>query len=315
MSGRMEMDNKREKWIEEKLTSCSQIIRDYMTSICQPIKTSATRKAYLGYLLDYENFVEDLGIDMIDAKPMHIDKYRSNLIKKGNGNSIINTKLSAVDSFYEFLKSNEFITSNPCDKIKKLRINEKSTVVSMTDKEVDLLKSNIKTRESRKVAKWKNRDVCIVQLGCSTGLRVSAIVNIDIKDIDFDKKEVSVIEKGNNPRTILLGDRTINMIRTWMGDREKIMDGEKYTDALFISQKKNRISVRAVEEMIEKNSNNIGKHITPHKMRSTCGMRLYEKKHDIYLVQQQLGHKNIKNTQIYAKASKAMLREAANILD
>ena len=315
MSGRKEMDDKKEKWISSKLRLCSQLLRDYMLSISET-KTSSTRKAYLGYLMQYEQFMMNEGISLTEVKPMHIDRYRKYIIGSGNKKnsaSIVNVKLCAIISFYDFLKENDLVDHNPCDSKKKLKVKQKEEVVAMTENEINILKHSIATGRNRRTQKYKNRDLCIVTLGCSTGLRVSAIVNIDIDDIDFEKKTIHVIEKGNKERIICVGENTLQSIRTWMHDRSQLAnENEK---ALFISQKHGRIATRTVEEMMQKETVNIKKHITPHKMRSTCGMRLYEKKHDIYLVQQQLGHANIKNTMIYAKASEDMLREAANILD
>ena len=162
-------------------------------------------------------------------------------------------------------------------------------------------------------AKYANRDLCIITLGCATGLRVSAIRNIDIEDIDFNSKIIHVIEKGNKKRDICIGDNTIRIIKTWMEDRQRIYGNN--SGALFMSQKKNRMAVRTIEEMIHNAAKGIDKHITPHKMRSTCAMRLYEKTGDIYLTAQQLGHENISNTMKYAKATEERRREAAELLD
>ena len=75
------------------------------------------------------------------------------------------------------------------------------------------------------------------------------------------------------------------------------------------------MSVRAVQKRFKMLSEETGKKITPHKMRATCATRLYESTGDIYLVQQQLGHKSIENTKRYAKVSDEKRREAASILD
>lgn len=306
MSGRAEQDRKREQWIDNKLLSAPTLLRDYMLSAKR--KTSSTRKAYLGYLIQYVNYMESIGVDIKEAKPMHIDRYIE-YISNGNGNAIINAKLAAVTDFYKFLQKNGFVQTIPCDKEMKLKIDQKESVIYMTDKEVDI----IKHRATEQKNKYSNRDLCIITLGCSTGLRVSAIVNIDIEDINFDDGTIQVVEKGNKKRVIYIGANTINTIKTWMKDREKICGNT--TGPLFVSQKHNRIAVRTVQEMIHNASKGIDKHITPHKMRSTCAMKLYDKTHDIYLTAQQLGHANIRNTMIYAKATDERRREAALLLD
>lgn len=73
--------------------------------------------------------------------------------------------------------------------------------------------------------------------------------------------------------------------------------------------------MREIAEIIKRNTINIDKHITPHKMRSTCATNLYEKTNDIYLVQEVLGHKNIANTRRYARMSEEKKKNAADIMD
>lgn len=306
MSGRYEQDAIREQWISNKLKNAPQLLNDYMLSAKR--KTSSTRKAYLGYLIQYVNYMESIGVNIKEVKPMHIDRY-VDFISNGNGNAIINAKLAAVTDFYKFLQKNGFVQTIPCDNGMKLKIDKKDSVVYMTDREVERIKH--KATESK--TKYKNRDLCIITLGCATGLRVSAIVNIDIEDINFDEGTIQVVEKGNKKRTIYIGANTIKTIKTWMKDRENICGNN--TGALFLSQKHNRIAVRTVQDMIHNASKGMEKHITPHKMRSTCAMKLYDKTGDIYLTAQQLGHANISNTMIYAKATEEKRREAALLLD
>jgi site-specific recombinase XerD len=195
-----------------------------------------------------------------------------------------------------------------------MTVPEKTTVTYMTPVEVRKVINTIKSGKGR-YKKYINRDVAIVEIGCSIGLRVSAIVNIDIEDIDMENNKMYVIEKGKKGRNVYFGDNTKESILTWISDRREITGND--TGALFISKNKTRMSRDAVSDMLKSAVKEAGieKRITPHKMRSTCAMNLYQKKGDIYLVQQQLGHKNIENTMIYAKATENQMIEAAAALD
>lgn len=311
MSGRIDQDNKKEEWIKSHITNCCPLIQNYMIGK-KKVHTSATRKAYLGYLIQYENFLKRNNIGITKVLPMDIDRYRDE-ISEGNNVSIVNAKLSAIHSFYDFLKENELVKINPCDN-KKLPVKSHKAPVYMTSKEEKQLKKNIMNK-NRKTDKWRNRDLCIVTIGLSTGLRVSEITNIDIEDIDFKNKKINnVYVKGGYTRDIYIGDNTIKSIISWLVDR-KLYIKNPDEKALFISQKGNRISNSAVERMMRRETSEFDKKITPHKMRSTCATKLYNKEGDIYLVAQQLGHKNIKNTMIYAQATEDKRRKAANILD
>lgn len=306
MSGRAEQDLQREMWIQEKLNDQSQVVKDYMLS-SKNRKTSSTRKAYLGYVIEFINFMESNDIDFYNAKPMYIDRY-IDFISEGRKHEIVNTKLAAISSFYAFLVKNDLANSNPINKDMRLESSDEKSVIYLTKSEEE----RVKKKASRK-SRNSVRDLCIITLGCATGLRVSAIRNIDIEDIDFKNKTIKVIEKGNKAREVFIEDNTIEMIKTWMKERE--MKYGTTTGPLFMSQKKNRMAVRTIEEMIHNVSVGVDKHITPHKMRSTCAMKLYNLTGDIYLTAQQLGHKSIETTKIYAEADDNKRREAAALLD
>lgn len=314
MSGRKEMDLKIEQWISEKLLNHGSEVKAWMTHLSKN-KTPMTRRAYLGYMNQYIQYCNKHELKLLEIKPMHIDQYIDELKQKGNGNEIINAKLSALISFYKFLQLNDLIIKNPCDKIEKLKIEDNHHIVSLTDKEINQIKNSIEKGNNRiRNQKFKSRDLAIIALGCSTGLRISEILNIDIEDINMENKTIEVIVKGDRRRTIYFGDNTKNLLQEWIDDREMILDGAEI-NALFINASNNRLGVNAVREMLKKETSGLDKHITPHKMRSTCAMNLYDKTGDIYLVAEQLGHKNIKNTMIYAEATEEKRRQAAEILD
>lgn len=312
MSGRNIQDEKNEKWVTDHLPNVSILIQNYMQSK-KGIHTSTTRRSYLGYLIQFEKFMKEKNIELTDVLPMHIDIYR-NYIAEGNGVSIVNAKLCAVLNFYEFLLENDLVTKNPCLH-KKLPVTQERKLVYMNEREEKHLKTGILLNKHRKSDRWVHRDYCIVTIGVATGLRISEITNIDVDDIDFENKVIrNVYAKGRKLREIYIGDNTIRAIRNWLDDRETLLKN-KSEKALFISQKGNRIANRTVQDMLQKETENFDKKITPHKMRSTCGMKLYNKTGDIYLTAQQLGHSNLKNTMIYAQATEERKREAAKILD
>ena len=230
----------------------------------------------------------------------------------------MNVQLAAIKGFFEFLFDNEIILNNPCKKMKAIKDNRIHDITVITDEDYKIMLDNIKNgvgnhRARALQKKWVNRDIAMLTLGVTTGLRVSAIVGINIDDIDFNNNTVRIIEKGNREKIVILGSKAIKDIKKWITDRKKIAD--KKEQALFICKTGKRMSTVSVEERFRKIAKGTGKKITPHKMRATCATRLYEATGDIYLVQDQLGHKNIENTKKYAKVSEKRKMEAANILN
>ena len=318
MSGRIQNTNKIESGIEERLKRYPSILTNYYYSMTD--NTATTKNAYVRYISDYFDFLTECGYDINDIevfKKMSLDdiNHYMNHIRFINVNgklvenkeSIRRTRISGIKSFYTYLVDCGIITKNPCDKVKLPKLTQDINVISMTGDEIKKVKEKIRNSND----KWATRDLLIFTLGCRTGLRVTALCELDIDDIDFGMKKITVIEKGNKSRDIQIENDTINLIKKWMKERGDIPG----CNALFISNRRDRVSVRTIERMIKKYTGDLDKHITPHKMRATCGTLLYEETNDVYLVANQLGHKNISNTLRYAGISEKKKKTAARILD
>ena len=155
----------------------------------------------------------------------------------------------------------------------------------------------------------------MLKLGFSTGLRASAIVQLDIDDIDFTNSRIKVTEKGDYDNYIILNEKMKQQLLLWLDDRQKYF-GHFKTNALFVSQMGNRLSALRLSELIRKYAEGAtDKHVTPHVMRHSCATNLYEKTGDIYLCAKQLNHKNVITTQRYAEISKSKQKEDASILE
>ncbi len=327
MNGRKEQELIKENKINKMLDGQPEILHSYSYSFIG--KEITTKKAYIGYVITFINFLQDeikLNINDVNAyknvRPSHINRFME-YVKytngKENGASIRATKLYAVSNFFEFLIDEGIVDSNPCQRIKPPKEKFEKEIIALNTEEIKILEENIKNgvgshRSVERNKKWINRDLAIIMLGCSTGLRVSAIAQINLNDINFSQHKIRVIEKGGIGKYVYIGNNVEKQLLTWINDREKIMN-KNDCSALFISNQKKRITTECIRQIIKRNTYNINKNITPHKMRATCATRLYEQTGDIYLVQQQLGHSNIKNTRKYAKVNTNKLREAANILD
>lgn len=331
MTGRQEHNEILDNKTKAMLVGQPEILEEYFYSFTD--KTSFTKKEYTRIVIEFIRYLGKNGFDVYDrecfasVKKSDIDKYMNTDakyrvvggVKIENGESNRATKFYAISNFFDFLESGEYIKVNPCSKVKPPRVNIDKDIVAMTPDEIEMLKTNIingvgSQRSIAEHEKWINRDLAIVTLGCSTGLRITSISEINISDINFDKNTVVVREKGNKERTIYFGDNTARTIKNWIKDRNRMFPYIK-TDALFVSRKEQRMAARTMYDTIIKFSAGIGKHITPHKMRSSCATNLYEKTGDIYLVAKVLGHKNIANTRKYARISEEKRRTAVDILD
>ena len=284
---------------------------------------------YCAHIINYFKYLTENGIDIfkIDSfkriKMIDINKYMASIryYTDKNGNkkqaaaSSRNVKLAAIRSFYNFLVKAGYIQNNPCDNVENPKIKIEKEIVYLEKDEIEKIKEEIDADTSYQYLEWmKVRDKLIITLDCRTGLRKTALSEINISDIDFDNNKILVTEKGNITREVYFGEDTKKLIIEWLSYREKVMK-DSDCDALFISKRKSRISTVTIDQMIVKYSSKIGKRISSHKMRATCATNLYEQTHDIYIVKDVLGHKNVANTQRYANVSEKKKKQAAAILD
>lgn len=326
MTGREESNRQYELRTKKEIEKMPKVIQDYSYSLSN--FTPCSKFIYIVHIKTFVDFLNkecyisgDDYNDFKSIKKMDIDKYMeySRINPKTGKEYSVNTRnarLAAVTNLFDFLLDNDIIDKNPCYKVDKVKGNKEQNVTYLTKEEVEDIKVKILTtdRSSEHEDLWKYRDYAIFILAFSTGMRKSAIRGINIDDLDLKKKEVKVIEKRNETKIVYLSTQTCDAIKKWIKIREQILDG-KEVDALFISNRKQRISVKPFDDIIHKYTKDLGKNITPHKLRSTCAMNLYEATGDIYLVAQQLGHKNIRNTQIYAKATAQKMKDTAELMD
>lgn len=320
-NGRYEKELRFETRTRNKLEVLPEIMTEYYYYMIGAGNSFTTVDNYINYIRSFLSFTfgdkcqENF---YIKVKAVHINRYIASLRTKTiNGevkrtsDSIRALHWSALNSFFQFLVPS-YIQENPVSDTKRPKIKDNPNVTYLTPEEIAKIINNVNHIANKRML---NRDLCILKLGLSTGLRVSAIVQIDIDDIDLAHNQIKVTEKGDVDNYVFIGDNLKEQIALWLKDRNEYF-GHCDTKALFVSQKRSRLSTDSVAKIVTKYSKGItDKHITPHVMRHSCATNLYDKTGDIYLCAKQLNHKNIATTQRYAEISRDKQKEATNILD
>lgn len=159
---------------------------------------------------------------------------------------------------------------------------------------------------------WKERDKAIIELFLTTGLRCSGLYKLDVDSINFETHVLRTVEKGNKVKEIKISDSVIKSLTEWINKREILLNG-KIVDALFISNRRQRLAQRSIEELVTKYSKEItDKKISPHKLRATYGTILYNETKDIRLVQECMGHSSSHTTERYIRGK---IKERENVSD
>lgn len=327
MSARAEKDRILKEKLDVMLNSLPKYYRKYVNSYngC----SVATKMTYLRYMLKFVEYLERHEDKVLKSESDFNNVLKSDINgyinyemeEKHNGASIVNAKLSAISGFFKYLMGDRHIIYNPCESIRYIKDNKIHKITFMTKDEVNQVKDNMEYGVGSAKArahqnKWKNRDLAILMLGCNNGIRLSALIGIDMEDIDFENNKIKLVEKGNKEKIITVNTNTMKVIKSWCADREKFMtNAAKSCNALFISNRRQRIGTRTVQELIEKYTYDLDKHISPHKMRSTYATRLLAKGASVYEVKDKLGHQSIRSTQMYAAIDEEREREVAELID
>lgn len=320
MSGRYEKEMALDSNIKAQLKSMPDICSNYYDSLISAGKSFRTAQSYIDHLDRFIKFTfeDDCAEDFYTSvKSTHITRYIASLrTRTVNGkvkrisDSYKTVSWSSLNSFFDFLVP-EYISSNPVSNTDRPKMRDNPNVTFLTEEEIVKVLENVKSKANERMV---NRDLCILKLGFATGLRISAIVQIDIDDLDLKHNRIKVTEKGDRDYYVLIGENMKAQMLLWLEDRKKYFSNAD-NNALFISQEKNRISTRAVNDLLTKYTDVVDKRVTPHVMRHSCATNLYEKTGDIYLCAKQLHHKNVSTTQRYAEISQEKQKHAANILD
>lgn len=321
MAGRLEKENEAREKMEKKLKSLPNIFTLFYNWMNARDKTYTTMNNYINHTVDFMNFItngknketfyKDVTDDDIERYMISIRRRTINGEEIEVGDDIRAARWSSLNTFFKFLSQKNHIIDNPMLKTERPKIKTEHTVTYMTPEEIKSVFDRI-AKEARPMV--KNRDMCIVAMGLSTGLRVSAIVNINIEDVNFKEYTIKVIEKGRKVRFIKFEDTLRNLLLIWIKDRELYFGGA-ITGPLFISQKKNRMSVDSIQEIVKKYTKHLPKHITPHKLRSSAAMNLHGAGVDILTIASILGHENVTTTQRYIEAYEKNKINASKILD
>ena len=321
MNGRIEKEIEAKAKMEKKLSKLPNIFTAFYNWMDARDKTYTTMNNYINHVVDFMKFYtkgepdEDFYSNVTDED---IESYMTYIKRKSArgkdtevGDDIRAARWSSLNTFYKFLMQKKYIKENPMAQTERPKIRTQHSVTYMTPKEIQSVFNRIEM-EGRPMT--KNRDRCIIALGLGTGLRVSAIVNINVEDIDFKTNTIRVIEKGRKVREISFSNHLRKSLLVWLNDRARFFGGGE-TGPLFISQKKNRMSVDSVQGVVKKYTSHLDKHITPHKLRSSAAMNLYSAGIGIMTIASVLGHENITTTQRYAEAYDAEVQSATSILD
>ena len=257
--------------------------------------SSNTVNSYVRDLEEFNSFLESEYIKHVTYKD--IRSYLAHMYNKKYSSRTISRKLSAIRSFYKYEVNKGVIRDNPCLLISNPKV-EKKLPNYLSYNEIETMLEVPDTFKNNSL-----RDKLIIEILYSTGIRVSELVNIKVKDIDFYNNQILILGKGNKERYVIFGNTLKDMLKEYIS----IKSDSEY---LITNKYNKKMSTRSIEEIVKKivKIDGIKNKVTPHTIRHTFATHMLNEGADLRVVQELLGHENLKTTEVYTHVSNERLR-------
>jgi integrase/recombinase XerC len=222
----------------------------------------------------------------------HIRTFAAREHRDGLGPRSVQRRLSAVRGFFNYLIREQVIDSNPAADIRAPKAAKRLPKTLDVDQVTSLLARSPGDALGR-------RDLAMLELLYSSGLRLSELAGLDVADLDLADRTVRVLGKGSKTRVLPVGSKAVKALRAWLADRRAIA-GEG-TGAVFVGQNGRRLGARAIQKRIGRwaRASDLNVPVHPHLLRHSFATHLLESSRDLRGVQELLGHADISTTQVY----------------
>ena len=253
------------------------------------------------------DFIEQLSFHDINAYQTYLDGgIRSDGHLYQNMQRTRARRMSSLRSFFQFEYKGGMLPADPTANAEKIRLKKEKMIQRLDMQEVHSLvdaveNTSVKGRRKTFCEHTAYRDTAIIKLLLHTGVRISELVGLNLKDVDFESQCIYIIRKGGQPDQVFFNDDTAAALYDYIHlERSKYIEEGTKEDALFISSRGGRFSVRGIQVMLKKFGKdalpNYQGSLHPHTLRKTYGTALYDSTKDIRLVADVLGHDSITTT-------------------
>lgn len=276
-----------------------------------------TCRAYLEDLEEFERFLKDSGgplssrgeVRMQNVDRLAIRKYLSFLHRR-NKRSSIARKISTLRSFFKYLVKEERISSNPAKMVSTPKVEKilpTALTVDETFRLVESTRGGTETQPSENRQRKGLRDLAILELLYSSGLRVSELVGLNASQLDLELGIVRVMGKGRKERIVPVGKKAVEAVKNYLEERG-IFQAES---PLFVNARGGRLTARSVGRLVKEYTRRSGifRKVSPHTLRHTFATHLLDAGADIREIQEMLGHASLSTTQRYTHVSMGKLME------
>jgi integrase/recombinase XerC len=292
--------------LHQQIEAFTRYLRDERRSSARTVET------YRRDLLSFGAYVAGEGLPL-DARKLDIVALRGFLssLFRTNQASTMKKKVSALRSFFRFLLKREIIERNPAAGLRSPKVPKGLPRFLTVDQAFRVVEAPPK--EDRRSKVLRVRDHALLETLYGTGVRVGELASMNVADCDFSELSIRVLGKGGKERVVPLGEPAADALKAYLRERLGILAKSKEpdADALWLSQRGRRISVRQVQNIVRRHGNaGAGRgDLHPHAMRHSCATHLLDAGADLRSIQELLGHSSLSTTQRYTHVSVDRLME------
>ena len=221
----------------------------------------------------------------------HVRTFAAREHRDGLGPRSVQRRLSALRGFFNYLIREGVIKANPAAEIRAPKAPKRLPKTLDVDQVASLM-------EKRATDELSRRDLAMLELLYSSGLRLAELAGLDVADLDLADRTVRVLGKGSKTRILPVGKQAIAALRAWLADRAGFA---KSGAALFTGRNGERLGARAIQKRVGRwaTAAGLGVPLHPHLLRHSFATHLLESSRDLRGVQELLGHADISTTQVY----------------
>jgi len=275
-----------------------------------------TRKNYLADVRQFKAFLDANNISaklddtgsMIDIDHMVIRAFLGSLYRERLKKVTISRKVSALRTFFNYLERKGKIKVNPGQMVQAPKIEKYVPAFLSVEEMFSLLDSKSPTDA------FGLRDMAIVELFYSSGIRLSELAGLNRSDVDYSLGLMKIRGKGKKERMVPVGDKAVVALKTYLEKINEISPGNiknSSDEPIFINRAGARLSTRSVARILDKLvlASGLGKKISPHMLRHTFATHMMEAGADLRAIQEFLGHESLSTTQKYMSVTVGRLLE------
>lgn len=288
-------------WLTDSFLDYLQYERNY---------SEETIKSYREDLRQFEEFArEEIGDSApSEVKAELVREWIVSLMDRGYTSTSINRKLSSLRSFYKFLLRKGEVAVNPLQKITGPK-NKKPLPAFLRESDMDRLLDGVDFGEGFKGC----RDHMIIEMFYATGVRLSELIGLDNKDVDFSSSLIKVTGKRNKQRLIPFGEELKIAMMEYVDVRNEAVPIR--TNAFFVRENGERLSRSIVENLVKRNLSKVVtlKKRSPHVLRHTFATTMLNHDAELGAIKELLGHESLATTEVYTHTTFEELKKVYNL--